>query len=120
MEERADTSTCVLFSWPLFAIRYSLFAISSLLAIRRFQHAAADQRLHMPDVLATDFFGDRPDAGGARHRVPPEKQVVAGADQAGVEQHRIDVAELAAPDAFRQQPAVKVQQRCDKDRKSVV
>src|ERR1700730_1363672 len=112
--------------FPLFAIRYSLFAVYSLLLIRHFfatrhsllpfsQHATADQRFHMPDVLATDFVGDRPDAGGARHRVPPEKQGVAGADQAGVEQHRIDVAELAAPDAFRQQPAMKVEQRRDKE-----
>src|SRR5512140_2619243 len=67
--------------------------------IRR-QHAAANQRFHMPDILAADFFGDRPDAGRARHRVPPEKQMVAGADQAGVEQHRIDVAEFAALDAL--------------------
>src|SRR5450631_4697252 len=110
MEERADTSAFYsLGPYSLFATPHSLFAI------RRFQHATADQRFHMPDVLATDFVGDRPDAGGARHRVPPEKQVVAGADQAGVEQHRIDVAELAAPDAFRQQPAVKVQQRRDKE-----
>jgi len=68
----------------------------------------------MPDVLAADFVGDRPDTGGARHRVPPEKQVVAGADQAGVEQHRIDIAELAGPDAFGEQAAMEVEQRRDK------
>jgi len=69
----------------------------------------------MPDVWRQTSSVTGPDTGGARHRVPPEKQVVAGADQAGVEQHRIDVAELAAPDAFRQQPAMKIQQRRDKD-----
>src|SRR5258708_4449901 len=117
MEEKTDTSTWVLFSFP---IRYSLLPIRHFFATRHsllpfVQHAAAEQRFHMPDVLATDLVGARPDAGGAGNRVPPEKQVVAGADQAGVEQHRIDVAELAAPDAFRQQPPVKVQQRRDKE-----
>src|SRR5882757_1411350 len=100
-----------------FAIRYSLFAVS-LLAIRGFlffQHPAADQRFHMLDVLAADFVGDRTDTGRARHRVAAEKQVVAGADQAGVEQHRIDAAELAGLDAFRQQPAMKIQQRRDEE-----
>src|SRR5882757_6271925 len=89
--------------YSLFAIRYSLFAF--------FHHSPANQRFHVPDVLAADFVGDRSDAGGARHRVPAEKQVVAGADQAGVEQHRIDLAELAGPDAFREQAAVKIQER---------
>src|SRR3979490_3216843 len=42
------------------------------------QHAAANQRFHMFDVLAADFVGDRPHASRARHRVPPEKQMVAG------------------------------------------
>src|SRR5882672_1450640 len=70
------------------------------------QHAAADQRFHVLDVLAADFVGDRPDAGRARHRMPSEKQMVAGADQAGIEQHRIDGPELAGLDAFREQPAM--------------
>src|SRR5712691_12622506 len=87
-----------------FPIRYSLFAIRyfySPLTIRPFfQHSAADQRFHVLDVVAADLVGDGTDAGGARHRVPAEKQVIAGADQAGVEQHRIDLAKLAAPDAF--------------------
>src|SRR5258708_3536167 len=92
--------------WALsaFAIPYSLFASSC-----RRQHASANQRFHMPDVLTADLVGDRPNAGRARHRVPPEKQMIAGADQAGVEQHRIDVAELAGGDAFREQAAMKVQ-----------
>src|SRR6202030_2312172 len=97
---------------PLFAIRHSLFALS--------HHSPANQRFHVPDVLAADFVGDRSDAGGARHRVPPEKKVVAGADQAGVEQHRIDLAELAAFDAFREQAAVKVEQRRDKEFRDLV
>src|SRR5260370_36366009 len=88
----------------LFATPYSLLAVSS-----RRQHAPANQRFHMPDVLAADLFGDRPDTGRARHRVPPEEQMIAGADQAGVEQHRIDLAELAAPDAFREQAAMEGQ-----------
>src|SRR5712664_2055526 len=79
------------------------------------QHAAANQRFHMLDVLAADLVGDRPDAGRARHRMPSEKQMVAGADQARIEQHRVDVAELAAPDAFREQPAMKIEQRRDKE-----
>src|ERR1700692_2335952 len=92
-----------------FATRHSLFASSCR------QHAAADQRFHVPDVLAADLVGDGTDAGGARHRVPPEKQMIAGADQAGVEQHRIDGAELAAPDAFREQAAMKIEQGCYKE-----
>src|ERR1700676_4255988 len=101
MEVKTDTSTCV-----LFPSRYSLLPIWHFFAtchsrLPFVQHATADQRFHVPDIFATDLVGDRPDAGGARHCVPPEKQVVAGADQAGVEQHRIDIAELAAFDAFR-------------------
>ena len=69
---------------------------------------------------AADLVGDRPDAGGARHRVAAEKQVIAGADQAGVEQHRIDFAEFAAPDAFREQPAMEIQQRRDKEFRDLV
>src|ERR1700724_3801961 len=92
---------------PLFATRHSLFAT--------IQHAAANQRFHMPDVLAADLVGDRADAGGARHRVAAEKQMVAGTDQAGVEQHRVDLAELAGPNAFGEQPAMKIQQGCDKE-----
>src|ERR1700686_3720528 len=81
----------------------------------RGQHAAANQRFHMPYVLAADLLGDRPDAGCARHRVTSEKQMIAGADQAGVEQHRIDGAELAASDALGEQAAVEIQQRRDKE-----
>ena len=40
-----------------------------------------------------------------------EEQMVAGADQAGVEQHRIDFAELAGLDALGEQSAMKIQQR---------
>ena len=47
--------------------------------------------------------------------MPPEKQMIAGTDQAGVEQHRIDVAELAGLDALRQQAAMEVEQRRDKE-----
>src|SRR5882724_1082319 len=98
------------------ATRYSLFAIRrfhSLLPIRFFssQHPPADQRFHVPDVLAADLVGDGTYAGGARHSVPPEKQMIAGADQAGIEQHRIDVAEFTGLDAFRQQAAMETQQR---------
>src|SRR6267142_1263152 len=84
------------------------------------QHAAANQRFHVPDVLAADFVGDRPDAGRARHRMPSEKQMVAGADQARIEQHRIDGPELAGLDAFREQPAMKIQQRGDKELRHLV
>src|SRR5450759_391946 len=84
------------------------------------QHAAADQGFHVSDILAADLVGDRPDARRARHRVPPEEQMVAGADQAGVEQHRIDVAEFAGLDAFREQAAVKAQERRDKEFRDLV
>src|SRR6187399_2303166 len=79
------------------------------------QHAAANQRFHMLDVFAADVVGDRTDAGRARHRMAAEKQVIAGADQAGVEQHRIDGAELAGLDAFGKQPAMEFQQRRDEE-----
>src|ERR1700744_5280702 len=39
------------------------------------QHAAADQRFHMLDVVAADIVSDRADADRARHRVTTEKQV---------------------------------------------
>src|SRR5258708_40077186 len=98
----------------LFAIRYSLFATHySLLTCR--QHAPANQRFHVPDVLAADFLGDGPDTGRARHRVAAEKQMIAGSDQAGVEQHRIDVAKLAGTDNFREEAAVEIQKRRDKE-----
>ena len=62
-----------------------------------------------------DFIGDRANTTGTRHRVTPEKQMVAGADQAGVKQHRIDLAELAGANAFGEQPAMEIQQRRDKE-----
>lgn len=84
------------------------------------QHAAADQRFHMLDVFAADVVGDGTDADRARHRVPAEKQMVAGPDQAGVEQHRIDVAEFAGLDAFGEQAAMEVQERRDKKFRNLV
>src|SRR3984957_20405311 len=83
---------------------YSLFATPHSPLYR--QHATANQRFHVRDILAADFIGDRPDADRARHRVPPEEQMIAGAHQAGVEQHRIDVAKLAGLDAFGEQAAM--------------
>jgi len=94
--------------------RQDFLVVHSLLAIRHspltfLQHPATDQRFHVLDVLAADFVGDGTDAGGARHRVPAEKQVIAGADQAGVEHDRIDIAELAGLDALGEQPPLKLQ-----------
>src|SRR5262249_53059653 len=88
---------------------YSLLPIRYSLSF--FHHSTADQRFHVLDVVTADSVGDGTDAGGARHRMAAEKQVIAGADQACVEQDRIDISELARLDALRQQPAVKVQQR---------
>src|SRR5882672_8192122 len=59
-----------------------------LLFIR--QHAAEQQRFHMRDVIAAYLVGDGTYAGGARHRMAAEEQMIAGADQARVEQDRID------------------------------
>src|ERR1700744_1449033 len=78
--------------------------------VRRTEDTAAQQRFHMPDVLPAHFLGDRTDAAGARHGLAAEEQVIAGADQAGVEQHRIHFAEFAAPDALVEQAALKVEQ----------
>src|ERR1700730_4875377 len=94
--------------------RFFQGCMSCNLSVRR-QHASANQRFHMLDVLAADLVGDRPDAGRARHRVPPEEQMIAGADQAGVEQHRIDGAELAGFDTFGEQAAMKTKQRRDEE-----
>src|ERR1700722_8501208 len=91
----------------------------SLFRIRR-QHAAADQRFHVPDVLAADLIRDGTDAARARHRMPPEKQMIAGADQAGVEQDRIDGPELAGLNPFREQAALEIQQGCDKEFRDLV
>src|SRR5665213_2680151 len=105
----------LLLPYSLFATPYSPFR-HSLLPIRySSQHSSANQRFHVPDILPADLVGDRADAGGARHRVPAEKQMIAGADQAGVEQHRIDGAELAGLDAFGQQAAMKIQQWRDEE-----
>jgi hypothetical protein len=41
--------------------------------------------------------------------MPPEEQVVAGANQAGVEQDRIHFAELTGLDAFSEQAAMKIE-----------
>src|SRR5665213_15276 len=78
---------------------------NSLFATR--QYSPADQRFHVPDILPAHLVGDGADAAGARHRMPSEKQVIAGADQTRIEQHRIDVAEFAGLDALRQQPPMK-------------
>src|SRR5689334_15742500 len=86
-------------------IRYSLFAIRPL------AYSAADQRLHMRDVLTADVISHRPDAGYTRHRVPAEEQVIAGTDQAGVEQHRIHASEFAGRNALLEQAALEIQQR---------
>src|SRR6476646_8549504 len=59
------------------------------------EQATENQRFHVPDVVAADLIGHGTDAGRARHRVPTEEQMIAGADQAGVEEHRIGAAELA-------------------------
>src|ERR1700688_1153523 len=96
--EWGKTRLSLLLPYSLFATPYSPL-----------QHAAADQCFHVPDVLPANLVGDGTDAGRARHRVAAEKQVIAGADQAGVEQYRIDGAELAAPDAFGEQAAMKIQ-----------
>ena len=74
----------------------------------------------MADILAADLVGDRSDAGRPRHRVPSEKQMIAGADQAGVEQHGIDGTEFSGLDAFRKQAAVEIQQRCDEEVRHVI
>src|SRR4051812_36128346 len=79
------------------------------------EDAAADQRFHVLDVLPANVVGDRTDAGRARHRVPAEEQMIAGADQAGVEQHRIGGAEFALTDAFGEQAAMEIQQRRDEE-----
>src|SRR5579863_2465847 len=103
--EKSEIAVHVLTFSPhsLFAIRYSLFASSR-------QHSPANQRFHVPDILTADFLGHRSDAGGPRHGMPREKQMVAGADQAGVEHHGIDLAELATSDAFGEQAAMKIEQ----------
>src|ERR1700760_846866 len=46
------------------------------------EHASEDQRVHVCDVVAADFVGDRADTDRARHGVPAEEQMIAGADQA--------------------------------------
>src|ERR1700730_3224987 len=92
----------------LLATRHSPFLFATLYSPSP-PPCPPNQRFHMLDVLAADFVGDRPDAGRARHRVPPKKQMVAGADQAGIEQDRIDVAEFAGPDDFGEQAAMEVQ-----------
>src|SRR5258707_13330225 len=74
----------------------------------------------MLDVFAADFIGDRTNAAGARHRVAPEEQVIAGADPAGVEQHWIDLAELADLDAFGKQPTMEIQERRDEEFRHLV
>src|SRR6202008_2284771 len=94
---------------------YRFLSLSGGGSIDRLEHAAADQRFHVPDVVAADLVGDGTDAGRAGHRMPAEEQVIAGADQARVKQHRIDLAELAGLDALRQQAAMKVEQGCYKE-----
>src|ERR1700754_4348278 len=104
-------SNCSLDAFLLFC---SPLSGDGFLIIRR-QHAAKNQRFHMRDVIAAHLVGDGARAGGARHRMPAEEQVIAGADQAGIKQHRIDAAEFAGGDAFRQQAALEIQERPDKE-----
>src|ERR1035438_6578673 len=70
----------------LFATPYSLLSFV--------QHPAKDQRFHMLDVIPADLVGDGANSDRTRHRVAAEKQMIAGADQAGVEQERIGDAGL--------------------------
>src|ERR1700722_16879407 len=106
----ANREKITLFHSP-FATRYSpRFSIRIRYSpLPLFQHPVANQRFHMPDIRVADFVGDRPDARRPRHRMPTEKQMVAGADQAGVEQYRIDFAEFAGPDALLEQSAMEIQ-----------
>src|SRR5947207_13995615 len=96
------------------ATPYSLFATFFS------QHSSENQRLHMRDVVAAHFIGHGTDASGARHGMTSKKQMIAGADQAGVEQHRIDHAEFAGGDALRQQAALKLEQRPDEEFRDLV
>jgi hypothetical protein len=65
----------------------------------------------MLDIFAADLVGDGTDAGRPRHRVAAEEQVIAGANQAGVEHHGVDVAELAGLDALGEQAPLELQKR---------
>src|SRR5262249_10561671 len=84
-------------------------------SVTRLQHAAADQCLHVLDVVAADLVGDGADAARTAHRMPAKEQMIAGADQAGVEQDRIDLAEFARSDTLGKQPAMKIEQRRDEE-----
>src|SRR6266550_8844772 len=119
-EERYPHLHFFLSPFSLLTIRYSPFLFATHYSLPFIQHSATDQRFHVLDVVPANLVGDGTDAGGARHRVTAEKQVIAGADQAGVEQHRIDLAEFAAPDAFGQQAAMKIEQGCDKEFRDLV
>src|ERR1700733_346963 len=88
-----------------------LSASSGQLFVLSVQHPTEDQRFHVADILAAYFVCARPEASRARHCVASEEQMIAGADQAGVEQHRIDRAEFPGLDAFGQQAAMEIQQR---------
>jgi hypothetical protein len=87
----------------------------SLLTNRFLQHSPTNQRFHVLDVVAADLVGDRADAACARHCLATEKQMIAGADQAGVKEDRIDLAELAGSDALGEQPALEIEQGRDKE-----
>src|ERR1700730_13729790 len=80
-----------------------------------FKNPPTNQPFHVPDILPAHLLGDRTDAARARHGLAAEKQVIAGADQAGVEQHRIHFAELAGLDALVEQAEMEVEQRRDKE-----
>src|SRR5712675_1926983 len=110
----ATSFNCIVttFPWAFLLWTWNFEVLSGRacgLVVIGIQHAAADQRFHVLDVFAADFVGDRANPDRARHGVAAEEQVIAGADQAGVKQHRIDIAELAAPDALGEQPAMKIQ-----------
>src|SRR6266850_4836703 len=113
----ATSCNCIFRTFPWEFLLWIRRLLSVAIVIRQrhlflsVQHAAADERFHMLDIFAADLVGDGADAGRARHRVAAEEQVIAGANQAGVEHDRIDVAELAGLDALRKQPPLKFQER---------
>src|SRR4051812_20090558 len=49
-----------------------------------------------------------------------EEEVIAGADQGGVKQYRVQFAEFTGRDALRQQTALEIQQRPDKELRHLV
>ena len=85
-----------------------------LAVLRRcLEYAAANQLCHVVDVAAAHLIRHTPYAQRAGHRLSPVEQLVARADQARIEKHRIELSEFTGRNPLLQQLSLEMEDRLD-------